>query len=69
VQRAVWRNAKRRDVPVEPTDLPTVPPEQPARHQLGSAPRHVTDPISAAIRARRGIRVARDPAQLNGGEE
>ena len=66
VQRAVWRNAKRRD-PAEVPELPTVAPEQPARHQLG-APRGAQplDAISAAIRARRGVRVVRDPAQDNG---
>jgi hypothetical protein len=66
VQRAVWRNAKRRD-PVEPDPLPSVAPEQPARFQLGSAPR-ASDPISDSIRKRRGMRVVVDPSTLNGGE-
>jgi hypothetical protein len=71
VQRAVWRNAKRRD-PVESPDLPSVSPEQPARHQLGSprAPRQLhSDPISDAIRARRGMRLVHDPATLGNGED
>jgi hypothetical protein len=69
VQRAVWRNAKRRDVDAGAAELPAIPPEQPARHQLRPQrvePNH--DPISAAIRARRGVRIVRDPADLNGGE-
>jgi hypothetical protein len=70
VQRAVWRNAKRREQLAESDQLPTVAPEQPARHQLGRAPREVpeVDPVSAAILKRRGMRVVRDPANLNGGE-
>lgn len=71
VQRAVWRNAKRRDASAE-ADLPTVAPEQPARHQLGRPPRDESppvDPVSAAILKRRGMRVVRDPADLNGGHE
>lgn len=72
VQRAVWRAAKRKD-PVEAPDLPEVAPEQPARFQLGSPRATVssigTDPLSAAIRARRGNRPMHDPAKLNGGHE
>jgi hypothetical protein len=68
VQRAVWRNAKRRDSNPEPQEVPAIPPEQPARHLLrpqGDAP--PIDEISAAIRKRRGLRITRDPADMNGG--
>jgi hypothetical protein len=68
VQRAVWRNAKRRDVDAGDAALPSVPPEQPARHQLRpQREAQPVDTISAAIRARRGVRIVRDPADLNGG--
>ena len=63
VQRAVWRAAKRKD-PVGPVEDDPIPPEQPARYQLGGTPRAVgSDPLSEAIRRRRGFRVTRDPAR------
>jgi hypothetical protein len=70
VQRAVWRNAKRREQTPEAQEVPTIPPEQPARHLLrpqGDA--RPVDPISEQIRKRRGLRISRDPAEMNGGEE
>lgn len=71
VQRAVWRAAKRKE-PLGPPEEEAIPPEQPARHRLGSprAPAAAVghDPISEAIRARRGFRVMQDPAKLNGGD-
>jgi hypothetical protein len=56
VQRAVWRNAKRKDPAPEAEGLPDVPPEQPARNNL-SAPGAGPDAISARIRALRGRRL------------
>lgn len=54
VQRAVWRNAKRKDLaPTDTETLPDVSPEQPARNNL----RSVGDPISARIRSLRGRRM------------
>jgi hypothetical protein len=55
VQRAVWRNAKRKDAPpAESMDVPDVSPEQPARNNLRAAG---GDPISDRIRAMRGRRL------------
>jgi hypothetical protein len=69
VQRAVWRAAKRKE-PVGQIEEETVPPEQPARYRLGAPRAPATavghDPLSEAIRARRGLRVMRDPSKLNG---
>jgi hypothetical protein len=64
VQRAVWRNAKRKDPPPTDTgDLPDVSPEQPARNNLRSVS---GDPISDRIRMLRGRRLTVMPTKGDG---